>query len=260
MADRVAELVRTESTEDALLLVIERPPANPLALDLVAALEAALDVADREAGNRIVIVRSALPGFFVAGADIKHMIELDEEGFRAYGDSLRSAFDRLAAPERVSIAAVDGLALGGGCELALACTLRVAGSDARFGLPEVKIGLLPGAGGTQRLPALVGRGRALEMMLTGRQVEAAEAHAIGLVDRLAPGDATATALELARELRANSRVALESLIRSVDAAGVPPAATARRVAADEVAELFARGEAQEGLRAFLERREPRFER
>ncbi|HEX4731388.1 MAG TPA: enoyl-CoA hydratase-related protein [Solirubrobacterales bacterium] len=260
MADRVAELVRTEITEDALLLVIERPPANPLALDLVAALEAALDVADREAGNRIVIVRSALPGFFVAGADIKHMVELDEAGFRAYGDSLRSAFDRLAAPERISIAAVDGLALGGGCELAMACTLRVAGPDARFGLPEVKIGLLPGAGGTQRLPALVGRGRALEMMLTGRQVDAAEAHAIGLVDRLAPGDATVTALELARELRANSRVALESLVRSVDAGGIASAAAGHRVAADEVTELFARGDAQEGLQAFLERREPRFGR
>jgi enoyl-CoA hydratase len=260
VADRVAELVWTESTEDALLLVIERPPANPLALDLVAALEAALDVADREAGNRIVIVRSALPGFFVAGADIKHMVDLDEAGFRAYGDSLRSAFDRLAAPERISIAAVDGLALGGGCELAMACTLRVAGPDARFGLPEVKIGLLPGAGGTHRLPPLVGRGRALEMMLTGRQVEAAEAHAIGLVDRLAPGDATATALELAGELRANSRVALESLVRSVDAGGVAPSAAGGQVAADEVTELFARGDAQEGLRAFLERREPRFER
>jgi enoyl-CoA hydratase len=257
VVDRVAELVRTEAGEDAYLLVIERPPANPLGLDLIAALDAALDAADREAGGRVLVVRSAVPGFFVAGADIKHMVEIDEAGFRAYGDSLRACFDRLAAPERVSIAAVDGLALGGGCELAMACTLRVAGPRACFGLPETKIGLLPGAGGTQRLPALVGRGRALDIMLTGRQVEAVEAHAIGLVDRLAPEDATATAVALARELRANSRPALEGVIRSVDAAGTPGGAA---VEADEVTELFARGEADEGLRAFLERRPPRFER
>jgi enoyl-CoA hydratase len=260
VADRVAELVRTEVTDDAIFLLIERPPANSLALDLVAALDAALDVAEREAPEHVLVVCSAVPGFFVAGADIKHMVEIDEAGFRAYGDSLRSAFDRLAAPERISIAAVDGLALGGGCELAMACTLRVAGPEARFGLPETKIGLLPGAGGTQRLPALVGRGRALEMMLTGRQVGAAEAHSIGLVDRLAPLDATATAVELARELGANSRVALEAVIRSVDAGALSPSEAGSAVEADEVTELFARGEAAEGLRAFLERRPPRFER
>jgi enoyl-CoA hydratase len=259
VADRVAELVRTEVTDDAVFLVIERPPANPLALDLVAALDAAIDVADREAPGHVLVVRSAVPGFFVAGADIKHMVEIDEAGFRAYGDSLRSVFNRLAAPERISIAAVDGLALGGGCELAMACTLRVAGPEARFGLPETKIGLLPGAGGTQRLPALVGRGRALEMILTGRQVAAAEAHAIGLVDRLAPEDAAATAVELARELGANSRVALEAVVRSVDAA-VSPSEAGSAAEADEVAELFAHGDAAEGLRAFLERRPPRFER
>jgi len=260
VVEGVAELVRTEATEDAFVLTIGHPPANPLSGELIAALDAALDRADREAGSRVLIVRSALPGFFVAGADIKHMVTIDEAAFRAYGEAMRATFDRLAAPERISIAAVDGLALGGGCELAMACTLRVAGSAARFGLPEAKIGLLPGAGGTQRLPALVGRGRALDIMLTGRQVEAVEAHAIGLVDRLAPGAASEAALELARELRASSRPALEGVVRSVDAAAAGSAESARAVGAEEVAELFARGEADEGLRAFLERREPRFRR
>ena len=132
---------------------------------------------------------SAITGFFAAGADIKHMSAVDAASFREYGNALRAGLERLSALPMVSVAAIDGLALGGGLELAMACTMRVAATGARLGLPEVKLGLIPGAGGTQRLPRLVGRGRALDIMLTGRQVEADEAFWIGLIDRLAePGE------------------------------------------------------------------------
>src|SRR5690606_27825403 len=150
--------------------------------------------------------------------DIKHLSSIDAETFTAYGDRMREVNDRLAAAPYLSIAAVDGVALGGGLELAMACTLRVAGPHGRFGLPGVKLGLIPGAGGTQRLPRLVGRGRALDIMLTARQVDAGEAFRIGLVDRLTEGDVLDAALEFARELIGPSLPAQLSVVRTVNAA------------------------------------------
>src|SRR5918999_2474144 len=160
-----------------LIVSLERPPANALGLPIVEGLHAALDHANAESEVRILVVASRIDGFFAAGADIKHMATIDDAGFQAYGAALRGVLDRLAGPERISVAAVDGVAFGGGLELAMPCTLRVGSARARFGLPEGKLGLIPGAGGTQRLPRLVGRGRALDIILTGRQVEATEARA-----------------------------------------------------------------------------------
>jgi len=238
------------------VLTLARPPANALGLPIIDGLNAALDAA---ADAKVVVVASEVPGFFAAGADIKHMSGVGAAAFTAYGDRLRGVLDRLASPERVTIAAVDGLALGGGLELAMACTLRVAGADARFGLPEVKLGLIPGAGGTQRLPRLVGRGRALDIMLTARQVPAAEAHAIGLADRLVDaGKAEAAALELAERLVTMSRPALRAVIRTVDAAFDLPLEEGFRYEVEQEQELFETGEAQEGLTAFLEKRPPKF--
>jgi enoyl-CoA hydratase len=244
--------------DGVMQFVLDRPPANALGFPIVNGLSAALDAADT-AGAHVLVVSSARPGFFAAGADIKYMIDAELEAFQAYGDALRAVLDRLAEPSRVSVAAVDGLALGGGLELAMACTLRVAGQGAVLGLPEVKLGLIPGAGGTQRLPRLVGRGRALDIMLTGRQVTAAEAHAIGLVDRLvSEGSATEEALTFAGELRALSLPAQQALIRTVDAAFDRPLADGCRYEVEQVAEVFEHGEAREGMAAFLAKRRPEF--
>ncbi|HET6190169.1 MAG TPA: enoyl-CoA hydratase-related protein, partial [Trebonia sp.] len=176
------------------------PPANALSVPLLDGLHAALDAAEAAGNVKVMIVSSALDGFFAAGADIKHLAKIDAESFAGYGAQMRAVNDRIAAGPWLSVAAVGGLALGGGLELAMACTLRVSGPRARYGLPEVRLGLIPGAGGTQRLPSLVGRGRALDIMLTARQVPADEALAIGLVDRLTEGDVTVEALTLAGEL------------------------------------------------------------
>jgi enoyl-CoA hydratase len=255
-----APAVRWEAAGDgALKVLLERPPANALGLPIVDGLHAALDHADAHPDVKVLVIASAVDGFFAAGADIKHMATIDGAGFQAYGDALRGALDRLAEPERISVAAVDGLALGGGLELALACTLRVASARARFGLPEVKLGLIPGAGGTQRLPRLVGRGRALDIILTGRQVEAAEAHAIGLADRLVDdGRAETAALAIARELAGHSLPAMQAAIRAV---GASLDLSLRKGSEDEAREeqqLFDTGEAREGIAAFLEKRPPRF--
>jgi len=207
----------------------------------------------------VLVVASRVDGFFAAGADIKHMATVDAEGFAAYGDALRTMLNRFASPSRISIAAVDGLALGGGLELALACTLRIGSERATFGLPEVKLGLIPGAGGTQRLPRLVGRGRALDMMLTGRRFDAAEAHAIGLIDRLvAPGEAESAALALARELRELSQSALHAVVRSVDIAADLSLREGLLRERNEEQRLFERCEAREGIAAFLQKRPPDF--
>ena len=241
-----------------LEIVLNRPPANALGPAIIDGLHKGLDTADALPA-KVIVVSSALPGFFAAGADIKHMSTVDAASFGAYGDALRGAVERLATHPALSVAAVDGLALGGGLELAMACSLRVAGSSARLGLPEVKLGLIPGAGGTQRLPRLVGRGRSLDIMLTGREVDAEEALRIGLVDRLVPaGTAVDAARELARELCAASPPAQRAVVRTVDAAYDRPLAEGLRYEAEQVQELFEHGEAAEGLRAFLDKRSPEF--
>jgi enoyl-CoA hydratase/carnithine racemase len=252
--------VTWEAAGDGVLsILLEHPPANALGLPIVDGLQAALDHADEDPGVKVIVVASRIPGFFAAGADIKHMATIDSVGFRAYGDALRGALDRLAAPERVSVAAIDGLALGGGLELAMACTMRIGTARARFGLPEVKLGLIPGAGGTQRLPRLVGRGRALDMILTARQVHAQEAFAIGLIDRLVEdGRAGATALDIARELATLSLPALQAVIRSVDGSVDLPLRQGLLREAREEQGLFDAGEAREGIAAFLEKRPPRY--
>jgi enoyl-CoA hydratase/carnithine racemase len=250
-------VVTVESHDDDIATIaLQRPPANALGLRIVDGLEAALDeVADA----RVIVVASRVPGFFAAGADIKHMATVSAGEFAAYGDALRGVLNRLAAPNRLSIAAIDGLALGGGLELALACTLRIGSGHAVFGLPEVKLGLIPGAGGTQRLPRVVGRSRALDIMLTGRRVAAAEAHAIGLIDRLvAPGKAEACALALARELREHSQPALHAVVRAVDVASETTLGEGLAREKHEEQRLFESGEAREGIAAFLEKRDPRF--
>jgi enoyl-CoA hydratase/carnithine racemase len=234
------------------------PPANALSVPLLDGLHAALDAAQATGDVKVMIVTSALDGFFAAGADIKHLARIDAESFTAYGGRMRAVNDRIAAAPWLSVAAVDGLALGGGLELAMACTLRVSGPAARYGLPEVRLGLIPGAGGTQRLPRLVGRGRALDVMLTGRQVPAAEALAMGLVDRLTDGDAISAALTLAGELSRASLPAQRAVVRAVDAAFDLPLEAGFKVEIDQEQALFEDGEAAEGIAAFAAKRPPRY--
>ncbi|TDP91896.1 enoyl-CoA hydratase/isomerase family protein [Labedaea rhizosphaerae] len=253
--------VRWEDASAGVMVVtMAHGRANALGPPILDGLSAALDEADQRDDVRTIVIASAIPGFFAAGADIKHMSAIDGASFAAYGDRLRGVLDRIAAPPRITIAAVDGLALGGGLELAMAASMRVAGTDAKFGLPEVKLGLIPGAGGTQRLPRLVGRGRAIDIMATARQVRAGEARSIGLVDRVVEaGQALAGAVELGKELRAFSRPALSAVLRTVDAAFDLPLDEGLRYEAAQVQELFEHGEAKEGLTAFLERRSPNFD-
>jgi enoyl-CoA hydratase len=237
---------------------LANPPANQLGRPLLDGLAAAL-AEFRGSPARALVICSALNGFFAAGADIKLMSGIDRTGFTAYGEELRNLMDGLAEQDRPSIAAIEGRALGGGLELALACTLRVGSQSARLGLPEAKLGLIPGAGGTQRLPRLIGRGRALDIMLTAREVPASEAHVIGLLDRVTePGGALPMALELAEQFGAMSRPALAAVIQSVDDAGDLPLAEGLAAEAARVTDLFDSPDGREGLAAFVAKRPPSF--
>jgi enoyl-CoA hydratase len=207
---------------------------------------------------RCAIVTGAGERAFCAGADVRALHELGAEGalaFMAYGQGI---FDQIAASPKPTIAAANGYALGGGLELAMACDVRIAAESAGFGQPEITLGSIPGWGGTQRLPLLVGLGRARELILTGRTIDAPEAERIGLVNRVVPPAALmAAALEMAERIAGLAPIALalaKDAIRQVEgdlAAGL-------RVEREHVARTFATNDQREGTRAFLEKRAPVF--
>jgi enoyl-CoA hydratase len=208
----------------------------------------------------VLIVASAVADTFAAGGDLEHIRDADSAGFVAYMHAMREVLDRLVGLSVPTIAAIDGGAIGGGLELALACTLRVAGEDSRLGMPQVKLGVIPVAGGTQRLPRLVGHGKALDLLVTGRTVDVYEADAIGLIDRrAAAGEGLDVALELARGIVAVSAPAVSAVRRAADAAAVRSFSEGMTVEAREALALFARGEAHQGTSAFLDRRPSDYE-
>jgi len=248
--DMVPARVKVEHGDGVATLTLQSAPANALSQALLAELRAALASAEVAAASAVVI-RSGLPRFFAAGADLKLMATLDRDGLAAYLATLRAALDDVATLPQPTICAIDGMALGGGLELALACTFRVASPDARLGLPEIRLGLLPGAGGTQRLPRLVGRSRALDLLVTGRSAGGEEAMRLGLVDRVGP-DAAALAAELAAEITAFRPAATRAIGRCVDAASGDEAA-GMRTELDELLDLFASPDGRAGVQAFIER-------
>jgi enoyl-CoA hydratase / 3-hydroxyacyl-CoA dehydrogenase len=251
-------LVKLETRGAVALAWLDHPPANALSPDTVEALRAAWD-AVTDSGVRALVIASANPRLFCAGADVKAFTGMDEAAAGAYiagTHELLRSFERGAI---VTIAAVNGLALGGGCELAMACDLRLAAESARFGQPEIKLGIIPGFGGTQRLPRLVGAAKALELNLTGEPIGAQAAAACGLVTRVVPDDGLlAAALELADGLSRQAPLAVAQIKRLSGAAeGDLDAGLEAEQAA--FAEVFASADAREGIGAFLEKRAPRFE-
>jgi enoyl-CoA hydratase len=244
-------LVEISRHGDVMHLVMGRPPANALGLPLVEALGSALD-AFEASDARALVISSAIAGFFAAGADLKYISTLDRAQFEHYRDALRAPLDRIADCGRPSIAAIDGFALGGGLELAMACTLRLATPGSRLGLPEVKLGLIPGAGGTQRLTRLVGPGRALELMLTGGEVDGRSALAIGLVHSVHDDGIVSHALAYAAQLARRPPAAIDAIIQCVEAASLTPD-HGMELEGYAVARLFADGHATAGIAAFLDR-------
>ncbi len=221
-------LVRHERREDGVeLITLTHPKVNALCVELLGELESiAVDMAQRDPDDRPrAVVITGGPKLFAAGADITEFAERggeapfelsDADAVARIGGAFLRALGAVAAIECPTIAAVNGVAFGGGCELALACDLRVASGGARFAQPEILLGIIPGGGGTQRLARLVGPARAKDLVFTGRIVDAAEAERIGLVDAVVDGDATDEALERAAALAAGPRRSLALAKRAID--------------------------------------------
>ncbi|MFA7459509.1 MAG: enoyl-CoA hydratase-related protein [Trueperaceae bacterium] len=253
------EHLKIDMHDGVAVVTVDRQAAlNALNQDVLAELALAFDVAQSDAEVRALVITGAGRAF-VAGADIAELQQLSDP-FAGREAALigQEVMNALAALPFPTVAAINGFALGGGLELALAADMRVASTSAKLGLPEVGLGLIPGYGGTQRLPRLVGKGFAFELIFTGRHVSAEEALQMGLVNRVAD-DALATALELAKAAAKNAPVALglakEAVVRGLDLT----LAEGLEVEADMFGLVTTTADMREGTSAFLEKRAPKFE-
>jgi enoyl-CoA hydratase len=239
------------------LLTLNRPDAlNALNAQLISELNHALDALERDHGIGCIVLTGSAKAF-AAGADIKEMAELKYP--QIYLDDLFSDSDRVANRRKPIIAAVSGFALGGGCELALMCDFILAADNARFGQPEIKLGVLPGMGGTQRLTHAVGKAKAMEMCLTGRMIDAVEAERAGMVARIVPQEQLLDeALKVAAGIAAKSLPAAMMVKESVNRAFEVSLAEGIRFERRVFHAAFASEDQKEGMAAFIEKREPSF--
>ncbi len=250
-----------ERGEDGIAIAtINRPDSlNALNAAVIADLgQLAHDVAN-DAKTRALILTGSGTKAFVAGADIRELAELDGPGGRTVSARGQAAFRALERLGKPVIAAVNGFALGGGCELAMACHIRIATPNARFGQPEVKLGLIPGFGGTVRLPRLIGRGRATELLLTGRMIDAGEAERIGLVNQVVEPE---TLIEAARTMAGSilemSPIAVDLCLKAIDRALDATIDEAMAIEAEAFGLASASEDKAEGTAAFLAKRSPTF--
>jgi enoyl-CoA hydratase/carnithine racemase len=254
----VGEFVTLETTDGIGTIRLDRPPMNPLNTQVQEELREAAHSAAGADEIKAVIVYGG-EKVFAAGADITEFTELSYQDMAARAGALSSAFDSVARIPKPVVAAITGYALGGGCELALACDWRVVAEDARLGQPEIKLGLIPGAGGTQRLARLVGPAKAKDLIFSGRMVDAQEALRIGLADRVvAAGDVYATALELVRPYVTGPSMALRAAKQAIDGGLNLDLASGLALESQLFAALFATDDRVEGTTAFVAKRKPTF--
>lgn len=245
--------------EGAVVTVIINRPAklNALNSQTIAELGQAMAECGADATVRAVVLTGAGDKAFVAGADISELAVQTPAQGKDRSTAGQAVFDRIERLGKPVVAAVNGLALGGGCELAMACTLRLTADTARFGQPEVNLGLTPGYAGSQRLPRLVGQGRALELLLTGDMISAARAYEIGLVNRVVPAAELRTAaLALATTLASKAPLAVRYILELVHHGAEMPLAEGQHLEATFFGLASASDDMQEGTRAFLEKRTP----
>jgi enoyl-CoA hydratase/carnithine racemase len=247
--------VKLETRGEVAILWLDNPPANSLAPHVIEALQGAWEAIE-DGEVRAMVLASPNPALFCAGADIKAFTTLDETSGRRMLDAAHALFRAWERSPIMTIAAVNGLALGGGCEIAMACDVRLAAYSASFGQPEINLGIIPGFGGTQRLPRLVGPAKALEMNTTGEPISAEDAYEYGLVNRVvADHELFDDALRWARKLAGQAPLALAK-VKQVSHAGDLDAGIAAEKEAFMAA--FTSADAREGISAFLEKRTPRF--
>jgi enoyl-CoA hydratase/carnithine racemase len=238
-------------------ITLDKPPANSYDLEMVRELDAAIDEAAADRAARVVVLRSASERFFCAGADIKAFLANDVDANMEMIRTAHATLSRMAAADQAFVAWIAGHALGGGLEIALACDLRYsAAGQHRMGTPEVTLGLLPGNGGTQRLTRQIGRGPALELLLTGRAVTPGEAHALGIVGGVFDDEAAFD--EHVERLASGPPMAIAAIKRCVHQGAELPLEEGLELERRGIEELFRSKDAIEGLTAFVEKRAPEF--
>lgn len=249
-----------ELTDGIARITVNRPDKlNALNAIVIAELGDAVTRIETDSAVHGALVTGAGNKAFVAGADIAELAAQSPMEGKARATAGQTVFRRLEQCGKPVIAAVNGFALGGGCELAMACHIRVAGEQAKFGQPEVKLGIGPGYGGTVRLPRLVGKGRALELLLTGRMIDAEEALRIGLVNRVVPADRLmAEAEALLRTILENGPLAIRGCLEAVDAGLDMSVDQALLLEANQFGLLSASADMKEGTKAFVEKRKAAF--
>jgi enoyl-CoA hydratase/carnithine racemase len=254
----MGEFVRLEVEGPVATIRLDRPPANAISRQVSDELRDAALEAGRQDEVRAVVVWGG-PKTFAAGADLKEVAGLGPKEIRPVVSALGEALNLLEEMPKVTIAAIEGYCLGGGCELALACDFRFAAQDATLGQPEIALGIIPGAGGTQRLTRLVGQARARDLIYSGRRVGADEALTLGLVDRVTPpGEAGRVAAEVAMRYANGPTLALAAAKEAMNAAALGDLRRGLGLERDVFVSLFGTADQKEGVRAFLEKREPRF--
>jgi len=249
-----------EKKGDIAYVTVNRPKVlNALSMPTWADLRTAFEAARDDSEVRGVILTGAGDKAFIAGADISELAQataLDAEKASRFGQSVLDLIENLGKPV---IAAINGFALGGGCETAMACTIRIAVESAKFGQPEVKLGLLPGGGGTQRLPRLVGKGRALELILSGEMISAQEAYRIGLVNKIVPAaDLIPHAEEILKQIAANAPIAVKFALEATNKGMQTSQDEGLLLEASYFGLCAATEDKTEGTKAFLEKRAPQF--
>jgi len=256
----MSELVLVERDGPLSIVRLNRPDVlNALSFDLLGELKAAVASLAEDRSIRAVVLAGAGDRAFSAGADLKERGSFPPDKVKAYVDRIRSTFTAVANLPAPTVAAIQGFCLGGGLELAISCDIRIADPKAVLGLPETSIAILPGAGGTQRLPRLIGKAFARELILTARRIPAAEAHRIGLVNEVAPeGKALQRAREVASEIAANGPVAVRAAKRAIDGGFELPIEEGLALEGRCYEETIPTKDRLEALAAFREKRKPVF--
>ncbi len=251
------EAVQLETRGAVAIAWLNNPPANSISPAVIADLQRIWDHVDAAEEIRALVIASGNPMLYCAGADIKAFTKMDEAGGRELLDQGHALLRAFGTSSTATIAAVNGLAFGGGCELAMACDARIAADSATFGQPEINLGIIPGFGGTQRLPRLVGEQKALEMNLTGEAISADEAYEYGLVNRIVPDhELFDTALQWARKLAEQAPLAVGQVKRVSHKGDLDEGIAAEK---EGFAAVFASQDAREGIGAFLGKRSPKWQ-
>ena len=254
------QFLNISNEEGVSVLSINRPPVNALGNQLLDELGRAMDVLGADAKTKAIVIVSAIPNVFIAGVDLKEMAALTStEDIVKVIQKGQAVFNKIENSEKPVIAAVHGACVGGGQELILACHLRIASDRTRFAQPEITLGIIPGFGGSQRLPRIIGASRATELILTGDLITPQEAYRIGLVNRVvSDGALLKTARETAKKIARHGLPAIRASMRAIRDGLDKPLAEGLRVEEKEFKTITATQDMREGIRAFLEKRQPKF--